>query len=336
VPRLGQRIGAGATLDLTPYVQADADVKAWVDSASGIFTYEDKYYSLPTTIEPAFVYINKNLLEAAGAEAPAADWTVDDFVALAEQLTTDTTFGMYDSPDTAAQKLGPDRMYKAGATESNFDDPAFAESLQLHRQLIEAGTAFPWSDVLAQNLRAYAQTPFLTEQDALWINSSYSLRFIGDKEQYPHDFVTTFATLPVPTGVADPYNTGGINNWLLGKSDTANPDAVWQFIKYFLTEGAVPMLRAGKIPAFPGTESSVVVEGILGPDREELYDVAAYEAAVIQPTAKLITDTITKASAEISQIIQGLTDRYLIGEIEIEEWVTEAKSQSDAAIAAAG
>lgn len=336
VPRLGQRIGAGATLDLTPYVEADADVKAWVDATSGIFKYEDKVYSLPTTIEPAFVFVNKNLLDAAGATAPEAGWTVDDFVALAEQLTTDTTFGMYDTPDTAAQKLGPDRNYKAGATESNFDDPAFAESLELHKNQIDAGTAFPWSDVLAQNLRAYAQTPFLTEQDALWINSSYSLRFIGDKEQYPHDFVTTFAPQPVPAGVDSPYNTGGINNWLLGKADTANPDAVWQFIKYFLTEGAVPMLRAGKIPAFPGTESSVVVEGILGPDREELYDVAAYEKFVIQPEAKLITDTITKGSAEISQIIQGLTDRYLIGEITIDEWVTEAKTQSDAAIAAAG
>jgi hypothetical protein len=96
------------------------------------------------------------------------------------------------------------------------------------------------------------------------------------------------------------------------------------------------MLRAGKIPAYPGTDSKVIVEGILGPDREELYDVAAYEQFVIQGQAKLITDTITKGAAEITQIIQGLTDRYLIGEIGIDEWVTEAKTQSDAAIAAAG
>lgn len=96
------------------------------------------------------------------------------------------------------------------------------------------------------------------------------------------------------------------------------------------------MLRAGKIPAFPGTDSAVIVEGILGPDREELYDVAAYESAVITPQVPLITDTITTGSAEITQILQGLDDRYLIGEIEIEEWVAEAKTQADAAIAAAG
>jgi multiple sugar transport system substrate-binding protein len=335
VPRLGQRIAAGATLDLTPYIAADTDVKAWTDATEGIFTYQDKYYSLPTTIEPAFVFINQRLLEEAGAAVPAAGWTTDEFVALAEQLSSDNVFGMYGPPDTAAQKLGSDRWYKAGGAESNFDAPEFSEARVQHRNLIEAGTAFPHDEVLAQNLRAYAQTPFLTEQDALWVNSSFSLRFVSDKEQYPHDFLTTFAPLPVPAGVEAPYNSGGINNWLLGKADSENPDAVWEFIKYFLTDGAVPMLRAGKIPAYPGTEPSVIVEGILGPDRDTLYDVAAYEASVITPVVPLITDTITTGSAEISQIIQGLDDRFLIGEIEIEEWVTEAKSQSDAAIAAA-
>jgi multiple sugar transport system substrate-binding protein len=335
VPRLGQRIRAGATLDLTPYVQADADVKEWTDATAGIFTHEGKFYSLPTTIEPAFVFINQRLFEETGAAMPAAGWTTDDFNALAQELTTDSVFGMYGPPDTAAQKLGPDRMYKPGGTESNFDDPAFAEARTTHRDLIEAGTAFPHDEILAQNLRAYAQTPFLTEQDALWINSSFSLRFIGDKEQYPHDFITTFAPLPVPAGVENPYNTGGINNWLLAKEGSANPDAAWQFIKYFLTEGSVPMLKAGKIPAFPGTETTTIVEGILGPDRDTLYDVAAYEASVITPTVQLITDTITTAGAEITQIIQGLDDRFLIGEIDIEEWVTEAKTQADAAIAGA-
>lgn len=335
VPRLGQRIGAGAALDLTPYINADSDVKAWIDSTEGIFSYQDKYFSLPTTIEPGFVYINKRLLDEAGVAMPAAGWTTDDFVALAEQLSSDNVFGMYMPPDTSAQKLGPDRWYKSGGTESNFDAPEFAETRTRHRQLIEAGTAFPHDEVLAQNLRAYAQTPFLTEQDALWINSSFSLRFISDTEQYPHDFLTTFAPLPVPAGVESPYNTGGINNWALAKAGIANPDAAWQFIKFFLTEGSVPMLRAGKIPAFPGTETSVIVEGILGPDRDSLYDVAAYEAAVITPTVSLITDTITTGSAEITQIIQGLDDRFLIGEIEIEEWVSEAKAQADAAIVAA-
>ncbi|HVL22724.1 MAG TPA: extracellular solute-binding protein [Thermomicrobiales bacterium] len=335
VTRLGQRIKAGAAVDLTPYVTADSDINAWVTETDGIFTSDGTYFSLPTTQEPNFVFVNKDKLEAAGATLPEAGWTIDEFLTLSETLTKDGAFGAYIPPDSARMQLGPDYWYKEGATESNFDDPAFRENIQRHRDMIDNGTAFPWTDVLAQNLRAYAQTPFLTEQTMLWLNSSYSLRFISDKEQYPHEFVTTFAPSPVPAGVDNPWNGGGINNWLQMKEGTANPDAAWTLIRFWLVEGAQYMLKAGKIPAFPGTDENTVVEGILGPDREELYDVEAYRTVVFDPGIRLVTDTITTGSAEIAKIVEGLSDRCLIGEIEVDEWVSEAKSQADAAIAGA-
>jgi multiple sugar transport system substrate-binding protein len=335
IPRLGQRTLAGAAADLTPYIEADADIKNWVDTTEGIFNQDGVFYSLPTTKEPNFLLVNQRLLEDAGATLPEAGWTVDDFMALAEQLTSDTVYGAYSPPDTARAILGPDFWFKEGGTESNFDAPEFSENLERHKGMIDAGTAFPWTDVLAQDLRAYAQTPFLIEQNALWFTSSFSLRYVADKEEYPHDFVTTFAPFPAPAAGADFWNPGGINNWIQMKSDTANPDAAWSLIQFWLKEGAVYMLPAGKIPAYPGTDETTVVEGILGPDREELYDVAAYQAVVFDPATKLVTDTITTGSAEISQIVQGNSDRYLIGEISIEEWVTETKTQADEAIARA-
>ena len=333
VPRLGQRINAGAALDLTNYI--DADIKNWVDRTDGIFSVDGTYYSLPTTQEPNFVLVNQRLLDEAGAALPEAGWTLDDFVALAETLTSDMTYGAYAPPDSARLELGPNYWYNTDGTASNFENPAFAASNERHRGMIEAGTAFPWTDVLAQDLRAYAQTPFLIEQNALWITSSFSLRYVSDKEEYPHNFVTTFAPIPVPADVAEPWNGGGINNWLLVKSDTQYPDEAWELLKYWLTDGAVYMLPAGKIPAYPGTDEATVVEGILGPDREELYDVAAYQNVVFGTENRLVTDTITTGSAEIAQIVQGNTDRYLIGEIDLEEWVAETTAQANDAIATA-
>lgn len=335
VPRLGQRIKAGACADLTPFISADADINKWATGTDGIFTFEDKFYSLPTTKEPNFIFINKDKLEAAGASVPAAGWTIDEFRDLAKTLTKDGAFGSYSPPDTARQNLGADYWYKDGGKESNFDNPAFRESIQLHRDMIDDGTAFPWTDVLAQNLKAYAQTPFLTEQTILWNNSSYSLRFVGDKQQYPHDFVTTFAPTPVPAGLKDPFNEGGINNWIQMKQGIEHADEAWTFIRFWLVDGAKYMLKAGKVPAFPGTDEQTVVEGILGPDRDKLYDVEAYKKVVFDPSIRLVTDTITTASAEISTIVDGLTDRCLIGEISVDDWVTETTKQADAAIAKA-
>jgi multiple sugar transport system substrate-binding protein len=335
VPRLGQRIDAGAALDITPYIEADADIKGWVDGTDGIFNIDGVYHSLPTTQEPNFFLVNQRLLEEAGATLPAAGWTVDDFVALAEQLTTDTTYGAYSPPDTARLALGPNYWYTEDGTASNFENPLFADSIERHKAMIDAGTAFPWTDVLAQDLRAYAQTPFLIEQNALWMTSSFSLRYVADKEEYPHDFVTTFAPVPVPADAETPWNGGGINNWLLLKADTQYPDEAWDLLKFWLTDGAVHMLPAGKIPAFPGTDEQTVIDGILGPDRDELYDVEAYRAVVFGAENRLVTDTITTGSAEISQIVQGNTDRYLIGELSLEEWVAETTTQADEAIARA-
>ena len=335
IPRLGQRIKAGAATDLTAYIEADPDIKAWVDSTEGIFSQDGTFFSLPTTQEPNFVLINKNKLDEAGAALPVAGWTVDDYVALAQQLTTDETYGTYGPPDTARSTLGPDYWYKEGGTESNFEDPAFSENLTRHKTLIDEGTAFPWTDVLAQDLRAYAQTPFLIEQNALWITSSFSLRYVADKEEYPHEFVTTFAPYPVPAGVESPWNPGGINNWILMNDGIENPDVAWSLIQFWLKEGAAYMLPAGKIPAFPGTSEDAIVEGILGPDRDELYDVEAYRAAVFAPDTKLVTDTITTGSAEIATIVQATSDQFLIGELSIEEWVTDTTAQANEAIAKA-
>jgi multiple sugar transport system substrate-binding protein len=141
--------------------------------------------------------------------------------------------------------------------------------------------------------------------------------------------------MPVPADVAEPYNGGGINNWLLVKADTEYPDEAWQLLKFWLVEGAEYMLPAGKIPAYPGTDEETVIAGILGPDRDTLYDVEAYRNAVFGTENRLVTDSITTGSAEITQIVQGNTDRYLIGELTIEEWVEDTTAQANDAIASA-
>jgi multiple sugar transport system substrate-binding protein len=334
-PRLGQRIKAGVALDMADYVAGDTVINDWVTATPSIFSYEGGRFNLPSVREPNFAFINKDKLDAAGAALPEAGWTIAEYMELTKTLTGDNAFGAYSPPDTARETLGSNFWYNADGTASNFDNPAFRENIERHKAMIDDGTAFPWSDVLAQNLKVYAQTPFLTEQTMVWFNSSYSLRFIKDKEQYPHEFVTTFAPFPVPDGVAEPWNPGTLGNDLLIHAETKDPDSAWQFVQYWLKDGAKFMLKAGKIPSVPGTDEDTVVEGILGPDRETLYDIEAYKKVVFDPAEKLVGDTIITAGAEIQSIVEGLTDRYLIGEIDADEWVSEAKSQADAAIAGA-
>jgi multiple sugar transport system substrate-binding protein len=335
IPRLGQRIRAGVAEDLTSYIAGDPAVKAWTENTAGLFKYQGKFFSLPTVRDPYAVIVNKKLLDAAGGKLPA-QWTIDDFHTLAKQVSSKDVFGCYAPPDLAREILGPDYWYKNGGKESNFDNPAFKQYLDLYTGMIKEKSAFPWTEVLAQNLRVYQQNVYLTSQAVLWPGSMYVLRYVNDKKQYPHDFVTTFAPLPAPTGVSKYYNPGSISNDVILNPKAKNKEAAWAFFRFRLTDGAKYMLKSGKVPAFPGTSPDEVIDGILGPDKDTLYDVAAFKKAYLEPDFNLVTDSITVASAEIQKIVQDQTDRCLIGEISVDQWVQTVKQQADDAIKKAG
>jgi multiple sugar transport system substrate-binding protein len=328
---MAQRIGAGAAEDLTPMVQADPTLAEWAAATPGIYQHDGKYFSLPTTLEEAFYFVNKRLVDEAGWTA-GESWTVDDFHEFSRTLSSDGVFGTYQAPNLSRMILGPNYWYKEGGTESNFDDPAFRQHLELHRGMIEEETAFPWESVLAQNLRAYPQNVFLTEQVASWDVAAWALRYVRDKEEFPHDWLTTFLPLPQPVGVEQWYNSGGLNNWLLMHPETKAKDAAWTFIRYWLTDGAQYMLKGGKVPAVPGTDLDTITAGILGEDAAILFDVEAFKEIIGGNPPAIATDTVTTAAAEIQQIQQSETDRFLIGEISIDEWVSSVKEQADEAI----
>lgn len=335
IPRLGQRIKAGAAEDLTSYINADGPVKAWTESTQGLYKSGGKFYSLPTVRDPYGVIVNKTMLDKAGVKVPEK-WTVDEFRALAKQLSGKDVYGTYTPPDTARIILGSNYWYKNDGKESNFAHPAFLQWMQLHRGMIDEKSAFPWTEVLAQNLRTYQQNVFLGSQAAFWPGSGFVLRYVNDLQNYPHDFVTTFAPMPVPAGVARPFNPGSISNDVVMNPKAKNKDAAWAFLRFRLTEGAQYMLKSGKAPAFPGTDPSAVVDGILGPQKDKLYDVAAFRKIYVEPLYDLVNDTISTAGAAIQQIFNQQQDRCLIGEITPEQWVKTVKEQADDAIKKAG
>ena len=335
-PRLGQRIDAGAVANLSPYISEDQEIQDWVDQEPEYtFAGEDGIYAIACVRSPVAVLANQAILDNAGVTIPE-NWTTEDYISISQELSGDFVYGAYTPPDIARQVIGSNYWYKEGATESNFDHPAFRESWETHRSMIDAGSAFPWTDVLARNLRVYQQNLFLTEQIGLWPSQYFVLRYINDTEEFPHDFITTFLPLPAPADADPVYNTGVTGNWITMNPATEYPEEVWQFINFRLTDGARYYLTSGKQPAFPGTDEETVTAGLLGENAEDRYDVESFKQVTFDPDLILVSDTITVAGAEIDQIVQQTTDRYLIGEIDLDECVSEVKTQADEAIAAAG
>jgi multiple sugar transport system substrate-binding protein len=341
VPHINPRISAGLAEDLTPYINADSTLKTWVQGTQGIFNVNNKYFSLPTARSPFYVLANKKALDAAGATLPTT-WSIDDYHTLAKKLSKGNTYGAfapptvlpYAPPSLATMTLGPNAYYKSGGTESNFDHPIFRQNLELHRGMITEKSSFPWTNVLAQNLRAYTQQPFLTAQNLLWITQAFSLRYINDMQTYPHDFLTTL--MPAPVGASTYYNGGGLDNFIMMNSKSQFKDEAWQFIRFWLGDGAKYLLKGGKVPALPGTDPDAIVDGILGPHKDQLYDVAAFKSILTNAGAPLSIDTQTRGLTKIASIVQSQSELYLTGQLSADQWVTTVKQQADAAIQSAG
>ncbi|HXR66028.1 MAG TPA: extracellular solute-binding protein, partial [Ktedonobacteraceae bacterium] len=232
VPHINPRISAGLAEDLTPYINADSTLKTWVQGTQGIFNVNNKYFSLPTARSPFYVLANKKALDAAGATLPTT-WSIDDYHALAKKLSKGNTYGAF-APPTVLPYAPP----------------------SLATMTLGPNAYYSITKVAAQNL--------------LWITQAFSLRYINDMQTYPHDFMTTFAPMPAPVGASTYYNGGGLDNFIMMNSKSQFKNEAWQFIRFWLGDGAKYMLKGGKVPALPGTDPDAIVDGILGPHKDQL------------------------------------------------------------------
>ena len=80
------------------WLEGDACVQDFYALPLDAFRYKGEIYGLPAVSVPTVVAYNADLLARGGLKPPPADWTFDDFVALATAVAstsdTDRTYGM--------------------------------------------------------------------------------------------------------------------------------------------------------------------------------------------------------------------------------------------------
>lgn len=342
IPRLDQRIRAGAAIELGPYASAAGGAIAKFANDPGIYRPANgKTYTIPVAREPAYLMVNKNMWQAAGValvdQWNDPKWDQAAFRTAMKKLSGTVNgkpvYGILTGPRLEIVTLGPNRWYKPDGKSANFDHPAFRNYWELNHALIfDDKSELPWKDMLAENLRVYAQNPLMQGRVASWPTANWSLRYVRDTQNYPHDWITTFVPYPLPAGTTKPFNRGGFVNWS-HLAPTKNVDLGWTFLTYWLTDGNDFMYRAGKIPAIlEGQSVDKMTTGLLGPEANKLFDVDAFKKVVLGPANPYFIDTVTTGSTEIQQIEQDLTDLYFIGELTIDQLIARLQDQANAAI----
>lgn len=335
---LTKRAEGGMALDLTELMEKDSfDLKEYVGELGDAYKVDGKPYCLPTKVDKWGIVINKDMFEEAGLEIPT-EWTFDEFREVAKKLThgegQDKVYGFFwnTQQDVSgvltyfdSHTLGGDPMYKS-ETESNFTNDVIVKSVELMNNMMNVDKSSPThTDSVTQKLSQEGM--FLTEKCAMTIGP-WMVRSIKDTENYPHDFVTAFAPYPVVEEGQRNYTQGGYGDFLCINPKSEHIDAAWEFAKWYATEGMLPVVEGGRVPAFNTYNTDEVTEAFLK-GGEDVLDAETTKSILITPADNYAAPGITNHSAEIKKIFNEETEKILIEEQTPQEGMENAKKRSD-------
>ena len=266
---LQKRASGNMALDLTELVERDGfDIEGIFGKMALAYYIDGKPYSLPTKMDQYGIVINKDMFDAAGIEVPT-EWSFEEFREIARKLThgegDSKVYGMFFNSQQdllypfnyfSVQTLGGDPLYHADGT-ANVNDPVNVAAIELVNNMMNVDhTAPTHTDSVTQKLSQEGM--FITGKSAMTIGP-WMVRSIKDRDNYPHDFKTAFAPHPTIDGVRT-YTQGGYGDHLCINPKSKHIDAAWEFMKWYATEGMLPLTSGGRVPSANTYDSVEVTE----------------------------------------------------------------------------
>lgn len=268
---------------LTTYMEEDTGVQALVDDIDpnliAGFTKNGDTYLLPNNWNAMVVYYNKALFDAAGIPRPSEDWTWDEFLAIAKQLTTgsggDKVYGFGLQTYTFAYFPW---LYSNGgsiATEDlsqpALDTPETIEAVQFLQDLVHK--------------EGVAPDPSGTEANQLFQGGKIAMTAAPANLSaiLVEDPNFQFGILPMPQN-AEKRTVFGAAGFAIYKS-SPNQDLAWELVKELASqETQAGWAELGS--SNPTTRTAATSEVFLSrhPDAAELYDAIEYAKPVAAPT----------------------------------------------------
>lgn len=288
----------------------------------------DKYYGMQYTKSINYVMLNKDALDEAGLEVPKFGWTWDDYREYAKKLTqgegVDKRYGTYFHTwelymNAPAQTMMKDPfLYDDGTTI--LADPTYKYFFQLRKDMEETDkSAKPYADVLAAKLNY--RTEFFNEEAAMILTGNFTIPDPGNTEQYPHDFKTAFAPVPVPPAGSEPkgyegkYFTSG--NMLAMGETSENKEASFKLMRFMTTADSDN--RAEFSGYKKANNEELLTKLVAG--KEDLYDMDSLKYTLFDDDIQFLdgAQVMTTATSELTKVIDDGFSKYMLSNEPIEE-----------------
>lgn len=290
---------------------------------------DGKYYGMQQTKSLNYVLLNKNALDEAGLEVPKFGWTWDDYREYAKKLTkgegVDKMYGSYFHTwelymNAPAQTLMRDpNVYADGSTI--LSDPTYKYFFQLRKDMEAVDkSAKPYSDVLAAKLNY--RTEFFNEEAAMILTGNFTIPDPGNQEQYPHDFVTAFAPVPLPPAGSEPKDYEGGKNFTSGGqvvmgAASKQKEASFKLMRYMTTADSEARTE---FSGWKKADNNKILERVVA-GKEQYYDMDSLRYVTSSEDIQFLDAPLASVTgtAELSKIIKDGFSRFMLSDESIDD-----------------
>jgi len=289
-----------------------------------------KYYALPGKFNPWYVLLNKDHLDAAGLKVPK-DWTWDEFMEYAKELTRDGHYGTYFHGPQDGSWMEYMRLALASESENsefltadgkpNLANPLFKRSLAIRLKMEKDDkSAVPYENVISQKLH-YRDEFFNQDASSILIGSWMNTELAGS-DQYPINFNVAVAPFPknrkTDIGGYAPVTT----DYMAVAANSKHKQEAYTFIRWYTTEGQI--VQGKNIPSWKKVKNQdlkKIIDRILGGtkypakvDKESLINVLtnARSSQFVAPVPY---------QAEIYKVINEEYEKLIFGEQDIDKTI---------------
>ena len=313
-------IKEGVAADLTPFFDADADLKEkdFYPSVLDFFRGPDKHvYMMPDTFDVQRIYYNQDLFDKAGVALPAEGWTIDDFKKSAAALTSgegpDKTYGFFADTWWAVWLpyvwMNGGDIISADGTQCTLAEPAAVEALDWYGDFIRQG--YSPSPQELEGLGMGGWDLFITGRVGMYQTGGWDIPANEEQAEFKWGMVS------LPKGKSEATFLHLTNYVMAAKSK--NQQAAWEFMK-FLASPEVYNLEAAVygwgVPPRPSVTDAFIAKPPQNATPVNTLNVQIGQASAAKgrlPTKILNWDEFTGDGVDV-----GL-ERYWNGEISAEE-----------------
>jgi multiple sugar transport system substrate-binding protein len=308
----------GTLLDLTAQAAEAGIAERFYPRAYEAFSQDGVQYGLPASFSDVVLYYNKELFDAAGVAYPSPDWTWEEELAAARQLTNadEGVWGMF-SPvqfwefyKTAAQN-GCGVFGADGAVTIN--EPGCVDALQFMIDPVAEGIAPSDADMAGiSDGDLFLQGKIAMLTTGIWMFSAFA----------DADFAWDIALEPGNTEKAHHF----FANAAVVSAETEHPAEAIAWASFFTSSPEAAQIRVAASWELPALNDQTLFDAWLAqtpPDSREV---------VFEALETLVTPPVIEQQAQMQDAINGLLEQVKLGDLSPQEALDQAKAEVEGLI----